>query len=492
MGNRVFRIRPFLMAVCRRGWKKMLVLALLLAFAMGGYKASTLWPQYKGAAAAEAEESENQVQEEAAAEDSDETSDYLNKKKSTADYSQNMKQINEQIANRSEYLNNSLVARIDAYHEGRSVVDLTVSSDAFEAEKSIAVPTDDSSDGGSSVLSAEESRIVDITRAYAQFVRYGIDWTALMEEFDTSEQYLNEIIKVTRDTQVLNRIEIRVIYPTDQGAARILDEIIRQIEEKQAEISEQIEEHTLTFSNRETAYVIDAEIYNYFTGRINDINTLISGRSTFNSTTAALGSSTPVVRKTISGKRVLKSTVKYAVVGFAGGIVLYLLAGVLLLICAGTAVSGEDFNRAYGFRKLAAVPLPETEKLRGITSLFAGEELAYLSSRNRETAYQIAAENIGELSKGMKSLVLAGDQDQAFLQQMAEQLQKELAANGQELSCIAIGDPTSSPAALRRLREADGVVMTANIGASTYGKTDRITEAVDTYKKDVIGSIVIA
>lgn len=474
-----------------RHWRAMLICSLIFAVLGASYKAVKILPNSNTSNNTTAEETELET-------------DMLAEGGTGADYDKNKEIITEQIANASEYMNNSIRMKINPNREGRAEIGLVVNTAALEqemenqsvnVENSTVISNTDSSTGESSsseitiITSEAQKNASDICTSYVKKTLYGIDWSSLADKYNTSPEYLSELITVSKDEQSVNECTIEVIYTDEEGADAILSEIVNQLKDYKNTVSEEYGDHTLSFTNHNVSTVVDTSLISNANNRSTELNNLLKNLDTFNTSTGNMDTATPknAAPETVSRKVLIKPIVKYAVAGFIGGAVLFLLIGIIVVMASGKIISGADMNRHYRFTKLAAIPTEKNKHRKGADKFFARNIINYYSSTDIPTCYQIASENIAELANKEDSIAIIGDLDKTHLTMIAQGLQEGAA----DYQICVLNDICSSPVDLRKLKTVNKVIIAAAIDFSKYNNLNRILDIIQTYNKEIIGSIVV-
>ncbi|MEE8885779.1 MAG: hypothetical protein SOI56_04300 [Eubacteriales bacterium] len=496
MRDKTISVRLLIQCVLRK-WRQMLILCLVIAGFAGGFTA------YRELHSAGSQPGDGQPSGEAAVasssagsvpEEGTEESEYS--EQSEADFQESVEIFRKQAEYDSVLVNNSILMKIDPNAEGRASVDLIIDTPELDAEKQDGEDqslqsSSVSSDGVTTGVSDAEVQAMDIRNAYDQFVSYGLDWSDVAEEYDTEAVYLQELVSVKESDGASIGIHVTVIYPDEEGASDLLDEVIAQVEAYHDEAAATYGDHEIVVQNRIDTVVSDPDITSVANDRLDELETLINTTNTLNTEIDTLGISdsgadhTDV--QTVSMTDVAKKSVGAALAGFAAGIVIWILVGICWLLISGKVFSASELNRQYGLTKVAVIPSLDPRKRKGLDRFFWRDSEHYYSNTDRDVCFQVADENLSELTeKGMK-IALVGDVDQPEMDEIAG----KLAETGEGREITAAGDVLTSPEALKALKEADGILIAARTGRSHYRMVDRILETVGAYKKDVIGSVII-
>lgn len=480
-------------------WRRMLVCGLIFMVLASGWKAYHLWSVKSGM---------EQIKSQSSGSENinDSSHDPVS---SGADYQKSGAYFRQQIENASEYINKSFYTQMDPNAVGMATADISVSTPELEnenesgnmmlagigsingTESGNAGTTSSSDENTVVVTTAAEQDANTILNAYKEFILYGVDWTSIAKKYDTEPQYLQELVNLNGD-QISGTYstEIMVRFPTEQGAGELLDEIIAQVQNYSSTVTQSYGEHSIKISNRITSTATDPSVTDKINSRLSTLNSMINGSNSFGTATAALGMTTDSTKNetnSVSTIDLLKPVVKYAGIGFVGGIVAYLILVILSLLASGKIYSASEMNRQYGFSKIAVVPPSNVKKIKGIDRLTHRDAVDYYSSIDRIVCWQIADENLSELINGKGTVALIGDVNPGQLQKIAVEINKGTS----DFQVNIPGDILNSPDALRSLKETDAAVIVAQVGTSGYRNTDRILEILQTYGKTILGSIIV-
>ncbi len=469
-------LKTILVEVCKH-WRRIIVVGIVFAALGMSYKGYRLWD----------------YNQDAIGKESDAT---INHNENGANYELNAELMNTQIIKKSEYLNNTILSKIDFNNEGKAVADFTVSTPDLEkeralGEKDVAIIQqikDEDVTSEMTITSNAERKASEILDAYKKYILYGMDWSELEEEFDTSAEYLRELVSVESGDTVVSAT-ISVIYIDEDGAERILAYILNQLTAGTETISSEYEGHTLQITNQYTETVVDGTKFNWMNNRVTELNNLINNTSNFSSAAETLDDgkgSKSSNNSVISRKDQFKQIAKFGVAGFAGGVIFYLIIGVILLLISGYVLSAKNFNEYYGFDKLAVIPGADINNLKGLDRLFNKNRAVYWSASSDDVCFEIAAENINSLTNGNK-VALVGDVDESTLINIKSKLNWALKDN---IALDIICSLTDSAVDLQKLKNADSIVFVVKTHASTFPQCEKISEIIRMYKKNVLGSIV--
>lgn len=503
------------------GWRKMLITGLILAIVLGGYRMYKRWPSTRnnaeGNAVASSSAAGNGVKESGGKESASAGGSATSG--GGLDYSTAEKLIRTSLDQKNTYLANSILAKINPNAEGRAEVNLFISTKELENldesgdnEDGVITtiqPTDPASAGSRNsnytsdsmnVISyAENSAQVyadHIMDAYLSYAINSIDFTDLAKKYNTEPMYLKELINIKNIQNDVVSATISVRYIDENGAKEILHTIVDQLKAQKEEIAKTYGSHTVRFENETSSTVVDNVMFPWLNSRIQEMNNLMNNQDTFRTAVSSRTSGGSSASTVVSGKSVIKDSVKYAAVGFVGGLLLYLLIGMLLLVLMKRVLSAKELNQQYSLQKLAVLPGKgkENGKQRGgLDRLIASIGDEYKSADTEEECFRIAAANINYLTSENAKIMIAGDLSEGQMKHVLDELKtcSESTEGERKIRFIGNGGRVDDPKSLHLLSEADAVVLVAGCRTSRYASLDEIIRTADTYGKEIVGSIVL-
>ena len=484
--ERVFSLKGMITKIFHR-WYLVLLCGLLFACLFGGYE----WHK--------------KTQEMNAAEAANE-SDEANKNSTSSDFTSEEDLVMKSLRQKDDYLSNSIMSQIDPNNEGVATVLFSVSVDETDQEaenegSSMSVTdagnsgtsySSDSNEGSisadtSSASSSDNEMIVvsssmkeedTILQVYMSRILSNIDWTEMAEKLDTEPEYLNQLVSVTESDEVSAQIQIKVIYPDEDGAAEILDYLIDQIQQQKDEVVSETQSHTIAFRSKTKSTIVDSSLFGWMNSRINEMNNLMNSLDTFNTAVNAISPSDTNTVSVITRNDVIKSSAKYGVIGFVIGVILWIILGMAYLLIRGRVVSADDFSKQYDMKRLGVLGGKRSKKRQ------AGTE---------NEMYQIAVLRIRHQMQESGKIAVVSDLDtDSFreVKQGLEDAEKAITDAGSVNSYFCISRPEDDPDALQKLEEADGAVIVAREDRTRYTEMDRVLQTVGECGMPVLGCIV--
>ena len=254
--------------------------------------------------------------------------------------------IRTSLDQKNTYLANSILAKINPNAEGRAEVNLFISTKELENldesgdnEDGVITtiqPTDPASAGsGNSNYTSDSMNVISyaensaqvyadhIMDAYLSYAINSIDFTDLAKKYNTEPMYLKELINIKNIQNDVVSATISVRYIDENGAKEILHTIVDQLKAQKEEIAKTYGSHTVRFENETSATVFDNVMFPWLNSRIQEMNNLMNNQDTFRTAVSSRTSGGSSASTVVSGKSVIKDSVKYAAVGFVGGLLLF-------------------------------------------------------------------------------------------------------------------------------------------------------------------------
>ncbi len=413
------------------------------------------------------------------------------------DYTIVRERILQSINEKKEYFNNSILLKLDPSQVGRAYVDCYVETERLLNEKASYIHTNeelvekeegnDESSFNVYVMNnmtpamREASQILD---HYSQFIIRNIDYSEISAKYNTTEQYLRELVSISYDRDML-RIIIATSYYDEAGAEEILNYVISALKNHYQDAVAEFGDHRLILKNQSSLIMTDTGlIATNVATRATEFNTLMKQYNDLKTNEGVLDVSAaePKPKPVMSRMKMLKFTVG----GFIGGVVLEIIISIIMLMAGKKVLSARDFNAYYGFRKLGVLPSNRVNKLNGVDRKIFASELKYQSNPSREKCIEIVNNNIKSVLGKDGKVALVSDLSIDAL----EKLTADLTKTARDLKYYIVGD-LSEPSMRRNFDECDCAVFLAETMKSRYGEISDLVQEVTGGNKPILGSIVV-
>ena len=394
---------------------------------------------------------------------------------------------------REEYYTNSILGKINPHKEGKATADILVSIPANTAPA--AAGGEPAATGGEPAAAegepaAQENSVKpqNIVNYYASTVLYRIDYTQAAEELGEDPALLGELVTAAPGTTDPSQLSLAVIYPTPEGAKVILDSILTQVRAARAEAQRIYGNHELLIVNEASGVVVDEELFKWANNRVVEIMALVNSQKTVGNNFTSSGSARIA---TVTQKDVAMTAVKWGVTGLIAGVVMTMVLIVIYLLAAGKVLSGREFNRHFGMKKIACVPGRKFTILKGLDKWAASIDSAYYNHPQRSVCLQVADANVRAAVRPDAQIALVGDLAPEYLDKLAAEMNKSGASSGLRASYFGIPCMEQTPESVDSIMNCDAAVIVARAEKSCYKDAEDVLDACALLGREVIGSIVL-
>ena len=380
---------------------------------------------------------------------------------------------------REAYYTESILGKINPHKEGRATADIIVSTAANTAATAA---------GEEPAVQTGSAKPGNIVNYYSSTVLYRIDYTQVAEELGVDPALLGELVTTTPGTQDSSSISVTVIYPTAEGAEQILDAILAQVRASRVEAQRIYGNHELIIANEAAGVVVDEELFKWANNRAVEIMALVNSQKTLGNNLTSSGAAKIAA---VSQRDVALTAVKWGALGLFAGIAMTMVLIVVYLLAAGKVLSGREFNRHFGMKKIACVPSRKFTILKGLDKWAASIDSAYYNHPQRSVCLQVADANIRAAVRPDAQIALVGDLPLEYLDKLAAEMNKSGASTGIRTSYFAIPCMEQTPDSVISIVNCDASVIVARAEKSDYKGAEDVLDACALLGRDVIGSIVL-
>ena len=463
--ERIISFKAVLKRYCIH-WRSVLSVGILCALLAAGYEGLRSWPKEIA----------------------------VEKAVSVDDTSAELTMIDSNINGKKNYLRESLIARIDPTNEAVASTVLSISRhqsdveinkpdyDVSDDEIGIVALNTENASGQSNVnaqiISPDDQETIDILTYYSEYIMKSIDWKELEERLETKERYILELVSVEDyETNYLKKV-ILVKGADKETAQAIMEYILNSLEKAKEAATLLYGEHQIILDNQAVYTRVDSSLFGWLNTRVDEMNKLMNTRDTFKTATAA-SQQLNTSNTRLGYMAIIKGYIKYAVIGFFGGIILYSLLYSLYLVLKGNVLSAQEFNRQYNFAKYG-VYAPESgrRKQNALDRKFALWGSEYFSGLDRQMCDAIVKENI----QGKEKIGVVSDLEENEIKDVFSRITGE--------SIVYISNPDRDADALSELKGFESVIIVAKVMKSTYSRINDILDCLEANKVRIEGSIV--
>lgn len=380
---------------------------------------------------------------------------------------------------REEYYVNSILGRINPHKEGKATADILVSAAADTATAAAA---------GETAAQTTAVKPENIANFYSSTILYRIDYTQVAAELGEDPELLRELVTATPAAQDPAQISVAAIYPTPEGAKQILDAVLTQVRASRGEAQREYGAHELLITNEASGVVVDLELFKWANNRAVEIMALVNSQKTLGNNLSSSGSGHVAA---VSQRDAVMTAVKWGAAGLLAGIILAMILIAVHLLVSGKVLSGREFNRHFGMKKIACVPGRKFTILKGPDKWAASIDSAYYNHPQRNVCLQVADAAIRAAVRPDAQIALVGDLPMEYLDKFAAEMNKSGAATGRRASYFAIPCTEQTPDGVVSIVNCDAAVIVAKAEKSTYRGAEDVLDACALLSRDVIGSIVL-
>ena len=502
-GERVIDLLALIRTVLKK-WRRMLIFGILFALLSAVY-----FGVLKSGKAVEVVDSEVSVENE-----------------SPNNYAAELEIIDNSIANKNRYIQNSKLLQLDPNAVSRAYIRFSIQMDDTEESSEVegtgeevavqevldeqqvqeissadmadtagadmAGAGENGSDSISKVYLDDSSRkAVLILRHYINAVNYDTDYEKLASQLGMEKEYIRELVWASVEDEAALSGNIQAVYSDEENAVMIAEQALEILKEEKAAATGLYGRHKVIVEPAVVRTTSDRSYNTQLKERLQEMNDLKTQKDNFQKNFNLTEKMVEKLSDTGSENKISrKELVKYIVLGFILGCLLFLLVYAIFLVAAGVLLSSRELGRMFGMNKLAVVP--DSRMKNGLDRLISGIGSDRFSSRDERIAYQIAAENICEQLSGLSdsgsvAVVTDLEEETAFgAGQILEEFLKENNIRAEVLPHL-----NQSPKELSELKSCDASVLLLRGGSSRLRHVSEFKNTLHTYKKTVLGSIVI-
>ncbi len=290
--------------------------------------------------------------------------------------------------------------------------------------------------------------------------------------------YLNELIAITSENNLLT---LQVRYEDEEGARVIMDYLVDGVKQFRHEIADSVGDHVITKVSSSIDSVVDLDLIEAQEGqqqRLTLLNNNLKQKQT------ALDGLTEPEDMSAPAASALKNGVKYGVLGGVLGAFMVVFFVCVVFLMSDKLYSAKQLKNCCGVKILGILPLPSGRK--GAVDRWLNRLEGRAVPGAEENEYALAAVNILNYAGDVKMLLVAGTAESEKVSGVAEQLSSRLPG----ILVVPAGNMLQDSETLKKLPECDGVVLVEQCRRSAYGQVKAEVEKATDLRKPVIGCVV--
>lgn len=458
---------PRLLLLTFRNWRSMLAVGLIFAILLAGMK---VMREYKN----------RRVSNEAHQEYLDQMAVY---DASVLAYTEAIERFQTKIDAKQKYFNESLLMQVDPHNECVSNVSMVARTPGLE----------ESGEDAAKAESAASLNASNVVHAYTNFIMNGISYAQFAEELGVPEQSVRELVQIVTDQFYFSSVfKIQVRSMDLELSGRIMDYILQQIEENKGTFDKALGDYEAVVVSRSEDVEVDQLLMLQQSDFQNTIATMQRNLQTSQTALKELVKPTEAVGA--STKAIIKSGIKYGVVGMAGGIFLMVLLYAVRILMKGRILTDDELNVAYGLRNIITLPAGAARReSRSFIDRFVEKLVSDAPDMSVSAANDVLIAKVESLTggSGPQKVVLAGTVNEARLNSYANKLNKCAEQAGSPITFQASPDLDKNAAAVRSLRDADGCIVVEEVGETIYRDAAEIIELLIATGKPVLGTVYL-
>lgn len=441
-------LKDLMFAVLHK-WRPILLIAVVLAVVLGGYKAVSVYRQQNDAEVIK--ESEESYQEELKV---------YEKTKEACE--REIENLLTDIDNQQKYLEESILMNMSAY-------------DIWEADTELFVRTD------YVIMPNMVYQNVDYTNTILRAYKSALTNTEFLDDIakkaGIDTRYLKELIDITAAD---NLITIKVKHNEEKAAKALMKDILSGVEASQTKIAESIGEHTVSTVNSSIGSMVDLDLANT---QKTERDRLIQLNDSLETKQAELEELEEPKKAATSTTAAIRSGVKYAVLGGVLGAFLVIFGVCVAFLMSDKLYSEKELRNRFKLKVLGV--LPAGKKAKGIDAWLNRLEGRACGEESQE--YSLIAANIRNYAEKAGTLLVAGNAHEDLIKSVAGRIAEELG----NMEVIVGGDMLQNVNALKTLPEVDGVILVEQCRVSSYGRIELEVEKILDLQKEVVGCVVL-
>lgn len=452
-------LKDLMFAVLRK-WRPIIVIAVMFAVLLGGLKT------VKGI---------KQLSDE----------DYV--KKNQDEYKMNLEQYNstkerleKEIANlqdniksQQEYKEKSILMNINPYDE-------------YVETATFYIATDYTIMPG--MIYQNPNTATSILKAYMSIAQNGEMYNYVLGKMKNKMgiRYLKELVTIEPDYNN-NMLDITVVGDTRKTASEVMGYIKDSIASSRDGITEAIGEHENNLVDESQFVTVDLEldkVQTEFTANMDQLDAGLKAK------TKELSDLEEPKNSLLSRMSVLKSSVKYAILGGVLGafmVVFFLCVGFLM---SDKLVNEKELKRRYGIMVLGVFSRQNKKRAFGFIDRWL-DKIEGIASREMEDekTFDVAAANAMNYMEqdSVKDVLLVGTVESDKLEKIRAGLSAVLGS-----TALSVGGNLGKDAqAIKKAASCDAVIIVEQRGRSMFGGIEQELDLVRSLDKKVIGCIVL-
>jgi len=450
-------LKDLMFAVLRK-WRLIIVIAVIFAVLLGGMKCVKGLGQLQDAEYVK----KNQETYDASVDQYNATKERLEKE---------IVNLQESIESQQEYKDESILMNINPYDE-------------YVESATFYISTDYTIMPG--MVYQNPNTAASILKGYMSIAQNGEMYNYVLGHMSNpiGIRYLKELVKIEPDYDN-NMLDITVIADTEKRAGDVMEYIKDSIADSSDNLTESIGEHEISLVDESRYVTVDMELdkkQKEFSDTMDQLDTSLTEK------TKELEALEEPANTLLSKGSILKSSIKYAVLGGVLGAFMVVFFVCVAFLMSDKMVSEKELKRRYALMVLGVFRRQDKRKLFSFVDRFL-DRLEGTADREMDDAqtFEVAAANASNYMEQVREVILVGTVSPDRMEKMKDGLAPFL--KNAELSVG--GNLGKDALAIKKAASCDAVIIVEQRNKSNFGEIEQELDVVRSLEKKVLGCIVL-
>jgi len=460
--ERVINLKDFLFCFIH-SWRKIILLAIIFALLLGSYKFS------KGI------NELNNINMKTSQEKTYQTSFSTYNLNKTALESE-IENIAEKIKVQKYYNENSIQMKIDPYDE--QFVNIS-----YYVETNYKIMPE---------LTYQNTDISDmVIQSYVTLAQSGKMYQYIQDNLSSpiDIKYLKEIVKSWADDDS-HMINIHVIHYDKKICEEIYQLILEYFDDSKRHVTDAVGEHIITMVGSAIQSQVDLDLentQNYNNQLVSDYEAKLLEKH------IALSALSEPIKIEYSINQVIKSTVKYFVIGVVLGMILATFCIMLVNLLNDKLINIEKFRECYNIRLIGVISNPTKKKAFNFIDRWLNKLVGVVDNVDENEQIKIICANLKAilLNRNIENTktMLTGTIDISKINDICTKISKELSDSRIEFKTG--NNINYSSNTINDIQEYDSIVIIEEINCSSNKEISKQIINIKNFNKKIIGAIII-
>lgn len=432
-------------------WRPIILVAVVLAVLLGGYRAVSTYRSQNDAETVEKAQKDYEVAVELY-------------EKNRTNCEREIENLKKSIEDQQEYLEKSELMNMSPYDEWVAQTVLFIKTD-YQIMPDMVYQNLNFTD---TILTTYRTSLTNL-----EFLQ------TVADEIGMDERYLEEIVSVSVSGNLLT---IDVKGETEDYVEKIMDIMLEGVDDAKLRIRTSIGNHTVSMVSSSVGSLVDLGLQDKQKSQSDRLTTL---NESLENKQDELNEMEEPEKPSTSTVAAVKSGVKYAVLGGVLGAFMVVFFVCVIFLMSDKLYSAKELKSRYRVKILGTLPV-SSKKQFVVDAWLRKMEGRAGSGKDASVEYGLIAANISNYAGNVKSLMVAGTADMKLISQVVSGLESRLAG----VKIITGGNVLRDEQALRQLPECDGVVLVEQCRRSLYSDVALEIEKAKDLEKAVVGCVV--